>query len=176
MQIAELRERAKERLSRGTWRPETSWQDEQDLLRVELEVQKEDLEASRDRYAAWYDGGPVAMALLDPRSRILCANDTARALLGFDRAFDGKVALSRSSSRPLRTGCSSSSDRPAAAPRSTCACCPRAANRSKRCSSSRPRPTSPVHRASCSSTCAACRSYVVADRRVLVVDDEPLNG
>ena len=102
VEIQELRRRAEERLSRlghGSG-PHVAVdaiasEHEQEVLYVELEMQKEELEASRDRYAAWFDGAPVGMALLDPRSRILSSNDTARVLLGFDGPFDGKVALAR---------------------------------------------------------------------------------
>lgn len=105
--LIDLRKRAEERLSRrreplndGTRGGSHALADELEVTRIELDLQREDvaryrdeLEASRDRYAALCDFAPVGIITLDARSRIIDGNETAWRLLGLRRAFERRTEL-----------------------------------------------------------------------------------
>jgi CheY-like chemotaxis protein len=92
---AELRLASGGRLATNTWGDEVRLRHELEVHQVELQMQQEELEQSRDRYASLYDHAPAGIMTLDPRTRILDGNETARAMLGLERGFDGRIPLAR---------------------------------------------------------------------------------
>jgi signal transduction histidine kinase/PAS domain-containing protein len=105
--LIDLRKRAEERLSRrreplndGTRGGAHALADELEVARIELDLQREnieqqlhDVESLRDRYAALCDFAPVGILTLDARSRIIDGNETAWLLLGFRSSFERLTKL-----------------------------------------------------------------------------------
>jgi CheY-like chemotaxis protein len=101
MGTSELRRRAELRLAGGL-RPLQDHDDdvtrlrhELDVHHIELQMQQEELEQSRDHYVSMYEHAPAGIMTLDARSRILEGNATARAMLGVEPPFDGRIPLAR---------------------------------------------------------------------------------